>query len=138
MSDAEQIGENIAEDVSSAIVAAQNETANAAETAKFIAEAALEGERGGRIRNLEEEMDECQETQAGLSEGMAALTLGLTTLQAEMRLLTQMLSPAPTPPPAENADLTPPEPEVTPPQAPDPEPAPANPSPPAKKKRRWI
>ncbi len=139
MPNADEIGEQIADDVSSAIDAAQETAEQAAETAEQLAAAAMEGHRGEQIRNLEDELDECQRTQADLADAIAALTLGQTETAAKLDLLIQQQSrptqdPAPEPEPENREDHTNQEPEAPTQEAPPEQAAP--PEPPRKKRFR--
>lgn len=143
MSDPEIIGEAVAETIEHAIENANEDAARAAEMNALLTEAALEGERGRRIDNLERSFEEWQRNQSDTSEAIAALVLGMTELSAKVELLALQSTPAPQPTsslPSEKVDGPPEslEPvvvetaEVV--ETPAPAPAPA----PKKKKRNWI
>lgn len=88
MSDpAEQVGEAIASEITDAIDAANERSENAAELVEVLTDAAIEGERGRRVEQLESELGECLSNQAALSEAVAGMALQLTEMQGQISTL---------------------------------------------------
>ena len=70
---ADEIAEAIAEPIADALAGAAEAEAQAAETAEAIAAAAMEGERGHRLANLELEQSQCRMELQSLNETLAQL-----------------------------------------------------------------
>lgn len=139
---AEAVGDAIAQEIEGAIETANETAERAAEMNNLLTEAALEGERGRRISELERRFDEWQSNQADTSEAIAALVLGLTELSAKMDLLSMQSIPAqqetPNPQSAEDGPRESPveeAPAIAEAVAETPE---APPAPQKKKRRNWI
>lgn len=139
---AEVIGDHVANTIEATIENAEAQAEHAAEVNELLTEAALEGERGRRIGEVERRLDEWQSERMDTAEAIAALTLGMTALTAKVDLLAQQSTPVPPPmqvPPSEgdgprenHAEIVE---EVKEAVAETPAPPPPAPK---KKKRSWI
>lgn len=145
MSDPETVAENVSATIENVIEDAETRAEHAAEVNELLTDAAIEGERGRRIGDLERRFGEWQNNQADQSEAIAALTLGLTQLTGQVQtLLTLAASPTPNRPsgaedgPPENQEELPPVKVETTVETPEAAAPPAPVQPPARKRRNWI
>lgn len=137
------VAEEIASDISEAIEGANSQQAHAEAVAEEIAEAAMENVRGERIRNLEEEMDECLNNQASMAEALAAMAMAQERMAGQLStLLTpppSTASPEPEGEPEDGPRESQEAPEAIVPEAPEPEaPVLEAVQKVARKTKRWI
>jgi hypothetical protein len=153
MDETETVATEVAEVISDAVVQAVAAEQRAEETAEAIALAAIETERGRRVADLEERVNQCQTTLNSLPEMLAAQTVeaiqsAANSLRAELSAeMNSLLSAAvaglanpnhpsltsvqPEPVPVEVVEVTAEEP-------PTPEPVPSESPPAVKKRHRFL